>query len=288
MSLAVCLFGVACDQGTPNRPNVSNANTTQPNTNAANANAHTASNEDIPIYTYEIVKTYKHDSKAFTQGLVYHDGFLYESTGQYGESSLRKVRLEDGDVKKDKELDQKYFAEGMTILNGKIYQITWQERTGFVYDVNSFDQVAQFRYNTEGWGLTNDGTNLILSDGSHQLRFFDVNNGYRPTHSISVFYKNKPLMNLNELEYVKGEIWANVWHVDTVPNVLNSPNFIVRINPNDGKIVGLIDLNGINDESVRNNDNVLNGIAYDAEHDRIFITGKRWRQLYEIKIKPKA
>ncbi|HEX8198289.1 MAG TPA: glutaminyl-peptide cyclotransferase [Pyrinomonadaceae bacterium] len=280
LPLAVCLFGAACKEQT----NQNNSVSVTPNTNTTAAN--TPKNA-IPTYGYEIVNTYKHDSQAFTQGLVFYNGFLYESTGQHGRSTLRKVRLEDGDVVKKRKLDEDYFAEGLTIFNDKIYQITWQENTCFVYDINSFEPTAELKYNGEGWGLANDGTNLIMSDGSHIIRFVNPAN-FQNVRTITVTHDGKPQYRLNELEYVKGEIWANIWHSED-PQVLGKPNTIARIDPSSGKIVGWIDLNGISPEDVqRNEENTLNGIAYDAQTDRLFVTGKQWKKLFEIKIKPKS
>lgn len=277
--LAVCLMGAACNEQTNQNNSVSvakNSNTTAANT-PKNA---------LPTYTYEVVNTFKHDPQAFTQGLVFHNGFLYESTGQHGKSTLRKVRLEDGDAVKKRKLNEDYFAEGLTIFNDKLYQLTWQENTCFVYDLNSFDLTGELKYIGEGWGLTNDGTNLIMSDGSHIIRFINPSN-FQNVRTITVTHEGKPLYRLNELEYVKGEIWANIWHSED-PQVLGKPNTIARIDPNTGKIVGWIDLNGISPEDVaRNEENTLNGIAYDAASDRIFVTGKQWKKLFEIKIKPK-
>jgi len=279
LPLAVCLFGAACKEQT----NQNNSVSVTPNTNTT---ATTPPKNAIPTYGYEVVNTYKHDSQAFTQGLVFYNGFLYESTGQHGKSTLRKVRLEDGDVVKKRKLNEDYFAEGLTIFNDKIYQLTWQEYTCFVYDVNSFEPTAELKYSGEGWGLANDGTNLIMSDGSHIIRFVNPAN-FQNVRTITVTHDGKPLYRLNELEYVKGEIWANIWHSED-PQVLGKPNTIARIDPSSGKIVGWIDLNGISPEDVqRNQENTLNGIAYDAQSDRIFVTGKQWKKLFEIKIKPK-
>jgi len=252
------------------------------NTNKANSNI-AATNSSVPIDTYEIVKTYRHDGDAFTQGLVFVNGFFYESTGEYGDSSLRKVEVETGKVLQKYDIAEEYFAEGMTILNDKIYQITWQEKTAFQYDMN-FKLIKEFRYAGEGWGLTNDGTNLIMSDGTHVIRFINPDT-FETIRTIVVNdEKGKPLMKLNELEYVKGEIWANVWHSESI----NKPNHIARINPADGKLLGWIDLQGISPEDVqRDSENTLNGIAYDAANDRIFVTGKQWKKLFEIKVKPK-
>ena len=280
LPFAVLLFGAACKEQ-------SNQNNPVSVTNNSNAAPVTQAKKEIPVYTYEVVNTFKHDAQAFTQGLVFHNGFLYESTGQHGRSTLRKVRLEDGDVVKKRKLDEDYFAEGLTIFNDKIYQITWQENTCFVYDINSFEPTAELKYNGEGWGLANDGTNLIMSDGSHIIRFVNPTN-FQNVRTITVTHDGKPQYRLNELEYVKGEIWANIWHSED-PQVLGKPNTIARIDPSSGKIVGWIDLNGISPEDVqRNEENTLNGIAYDAQTDRLFVTGKQWKKLFEIKIKPKS
>jgi glutaminyl-peptide cyclotransferase len=220
--------------------------------------------------------------------LVFHNGFFYESTGEYGDSTLRKVEIESGKVLQKHDLSEDYFAEGMTILNGKIYQITWKEKTGFVYDLNNFKLIREFPYQGDGWGLTNDGKNLILSDGTHVIRFLDPET-FQTVRTITVLREGgKPQLDLNELEYVKGEIWANIWRADD-PQILGKPNHIARIDPNSGKILGWIDLGNISPEDVKRDpsSNVLNGIAYDEATDRIFVTGKNWKKLFEIKIKPK-
>lgn len=226
---------------------------------------------------YEIVKTYPHDRGAFTQGLVFQDGFLYESTGRNGTSSLRKVELQTGKVLQKADVDSEFFAEGMTILGEHIYQLTWQAEKGFVYDLKNFQREREFAYTGEGWGLTHDGESLIMSDGSNELRFLDPKT-FSLKKIINVYDHNQPLRELNELEYVKGEIYANIWHSDK----------IVRIDPRSGKVLGWIDLHGLLDEKERGDvDAVLNGIAYDAAHDRLFVTGKLWPKLFEIKIKRK-
>jgi glutamine cyclotransferase len=232
---------------------------------------------EIPAYTYEIVNTFPHDPKAFTQGLAFHDGNLYESTGHHGSSSLRKVELKTGKVKKKYNVPQEYFAEGMAILQGKIFQLTWQSHKCFVYDLKSFDVLSEFHHEGEGWGMTSDGKLLIISDGTNQLRFMDPNT-FLPVRTINVLNHNQPLTNLNELEYIKGEIYANIWHSER----------IVRIDPASGKILGWIDLSGIRPADVDSDtDNVLNGIAYDEKDDRLFVTGKRWTKLFEIRLKRK-
>ena len=292
LSSFIFLFTASCRRdNTPNnsQPNVS-ANKNIVNANNANANASSPnSSTDIstpPVYTYEIVNTFKHDSSSFTQGLFFQDGFMYESVGREGQSDLRKVDLKTGETKQRRKMDAKYFGEGTTTLNGKIYQLTWQSGKCFVYDFNTFEPLSLLAYNGEGWGLTNDGTNLIMSDGSHQIKFIDPAN-FRVIRTISVFNNGKPQINLNELEYIKGEIWANIWHSDE-PGILGKENYLVRLDPKDGKILGWIDLKGISPDDVeRDEENTLNGIAYDAANDRIFVTGKQWRKLFEIKVKPK-
>jgi glutamine cyclotransferase len=230
---------------------------------------------EIPVYTYEVVASYPHDPKAYTQGLVFHDGVLYESTGQYDQSSLRKVELKKGKVKKKIDVPGQYFAEGMTILNGKIYQLTWMQHKGFVYDLKNFKLTGEFAYDGEGWGLTTDGHSLIMSDGTNQLRFIDPAT-FKVTKRVSVVDDNQPLTDLNELEYIRGEIYANIWKRDR----------IVRLDPETGRILGWIELEGLRPkETLQNGENVLNGIAYDEEHDRLYVTGKRWPTLFEIRLK---
>jgi glutamine cyclotransferase len=233
------------------------------------------------VYGYEVVNTFKHDQKAFTQGLVFHEGFLYESTGQLGASTLRKVELESGKVLQKFDLAPDIFGEGMTIMNGKIYQISWQNGVGFVYDMD-FKLLKEFRYSGEGWGLTHDGTHLIMTDRTHVIRFVNPET-FETEKTLPVFRESgEPLMNINELEWVKGEIWANIWHSENI----GLPNHIARIDPKNGKILGWINLEGISPEDVgRDNENVLNGIAYDEKTDRIFVTGKNWKRLFEIKLK---
>ncbi len=282
---AILLSSACSDTTTRSSGNSMTANRTSNNAPIADSAKTSA---DIPVYTYEIVNQFKHDSKAFTQGLVVHNGFFYESTGEYGDSTLRKVEIESGKVLQKQDLSDDYFAEGITILNGKIYQVTWRENTGFVYELNDFKLLKEFRYQGEGWGLTNDGKNLILSDGTHVIRFLDPET-FQTVRTITVFREaGKPLLDLNELEYVKGEIWANIWRAED-PQILGKPNYIARIDPTSGKILGWIDLGNISPDDVRRNpsSNTLNGIAYDEVADRIFVTGKNWKKLFEIKVKPK-
>jgi len=226
-------------------------------------------------YTYKVVKAYHHDPKAFTQGLVFDNGFLYESTGQYGESSLRRVELDTGRVLQMHELSGDLFGEGITIFGSKIIQLTWVAQRGFVYNKSSFALLQNFRYSTQGWGITTDGSRLIMSDGTANLYFLDPKT-FRPLGQIEVRTGASPVKRLNELEYINGEIYANVWMTDR----------IAIINPHTGQITGWIDLTGIYTPETRNSDNVLNGIAYDIKGDRLFVTGKRWSQLFQIKLIP--
>ena len=258
-----------------------------PNTAAGNNNMvvnKTKTPTTVPVYGYEIVNTYPHDSRAFTQGLIFHDGWLYESDGEYKESSLRRVDLKTGKVAQEFELAPEFFAEGMTIFNDKLYQITWREKTAFVYDLKTFKLLKQFDYQGEGWGLTHDDTHLIMSDGSHVIKFVNPET-FKTERTVSVFREDgSPLMNLNELEYIRGEIWANIWHSEA-PDILGKPNRIARINPDSGKLVGWVDLSNISPDDVkRDSENTLNGIAYDAPDDRIYVTGKQWKKLFEIKL----
>jgi glutamine cyclotransferase len=227
---------------------------------------------------YRVVHTYPHDPQAYTQGLVYEDGYLYESTGLNGRSSLRMVDLETGRVLQRADVPEKYFAEGLTDWGSTLIQLTWQSHIAFVYDRFSFRQLRTFNYSGEGWGLTEDGKNLILSDGSATLRFFDPQTFHEVRH-IVVKDHGAQVTQLNELEYVRGEIYANVWHTDR----------IVRISPISGNVIGWIDLTGLlAPGQVTDPEAVLNGIAYDAAHDRLFVTGKLWPRLFEIKIVPES
>ena len=229
-----------------------------------------------PVHGFSVVKSYPHDRQAFTQGLEYVDGVLYESTGLNGRSGIRKVNLATGEVLQVQPLDPAYFGEGITVWKNRIIQLTWQHGVGFVYDRQTFKQQGSFKYTGEGWGLTHDGTRLIMSDGSDSgtLRLFDPET-LRQTGTIAVKDRGLPVARLNELEYVKGEILANVWQSDR----------IAMIAPASGRVTGWIDLRGLLDprEGV-SPDAVLNGIAYDAKGDRLFVTGKLWPRIYEIKI----
>lgn len=280
--ISLVVFFFSCKTEKPvNRSNV-NTNPVA-NTNKA-VNSPTPTANKIPVYTYEIVNTFKHDSQAFTEGLFFHNGFLYESTGQEGKSDLRKVELESGKIVQQFKLSPESFGEGTTILNDKIYQLTWQEHRAFVYEAETFKLLKQFEYAGDGWGLTNDGKNLYMTDSSYIIRVVDPDN-FATIRTLPVFDEaGKPLFKINELEFIKGEIWANVWHSEEI----GKPNHIARIDPNSGKLLGWIDLGGISPDDVkRDEENTLNGIAYDAGGDRIFVTGKNWKKLFEIKVKPK-
>ncbi|HEX4031183.1 MAG TPA: glutaminyl-peptide cyclotransferase [Terracidiphilus sp.] len=226
--------------------------------------------------TYKIIHTYPHDPRAYTQGLIYLDGHLYESTGINGRSSLRMVDLETGRVQQEIAVPSKYFAEGLTNWGSTLIQLTWLSHTAFVYDRFSFRLLRTLHYKGEGWGLTQDGVHLILSDGSATLRFLDPET-FRVVRSIVVKNAGAPVTQLNELEYVRGEIYANVWHTDR----------IARIDPASGRVVGWIDLSGLLAANQHPDpEAVLNGIAWDAGHDRLFVTGKLWPKLFEIKVVP--
>ncbi|KAA6460165.1 glutaminyl-peptide cyclotransferase [Acidobacteria bacterium AB60] len=223
---------------------------------------------------YRVVHSYPHDAQAFTQGLVFADGHLYESTGRVGHSSLRMVDLETGRVLQEVPVPQPYFAEGLAAWGSTLVQLTWQSQVAFVYDRFSFRELHTEKYPGEGWGLTTDGKALILSDGTAQLRFLDPET-FRELRRVTVTDHGRPVLYLNELEMVKGEVYANVWHSDR----------IARISPATGKVLGWIDLSGLLPRSQRTDpEAVLNGIAYDAAHDRLFVTGKLWPRLFEIEI----
>ena len=232
--------------------------------------------QTVPTYGFEIVNAWPHDGGSFTQGLIYHEGAFIESAGQYGESSLRRVEPTTGRVVQKIDVPRQYFAEGVTLFRGKIYQLTWQNHLGFIYDPNTFEQTGTFRYDGEGWGLTHDSESLILSDGTSHIRFLDPET-YAVRRTINVNYRGRPVRELNELEYVKGEIYANVWKADR----------IARIDPQTGRVTGWIDLAGLLPAPERGTDTdaVLNGIAYDERGDRLFVTGKLWPKLFEIRLK---
>jgi len=227
----------------------------------------------LPMYGYQIQHVYPHDPRAFTQGLQYLDGVLYEGTGQIGQSSIRKVALETGTVLQKRDVAPPHFGEGITVWKSDLIELTWQTNVAFVYDKKTFEPRRSFKYSGEGWGLTQDGTSLIMSDGTDELRVLDPAT-FAERRRIKVTAAGAPLRNLNELEVVKGEIFANVWQTD----------YIARIAPDTGKVAAYIDLRGLLTPGERANTDVLNGIAYDAAHDRLFITGKWWPKLFEIKV----
>jgi glutamine cyclotransferase len=226
-----------------------------------------------PVAGFEIVAAYPHDPAAFTQGLAIEAGKLYEGTGQYGASTVRRVDLATGRPEKQRALGPRYFGEGITILDGFLYQLTWQNGVAVVYDVETFEVERTMQYEGEGWGLTHDGRELIMSDGSATIRFRDRET-FAVTREIEVRHDGAPVTKLNELEYIDGEIWANIWYDDR----------IVRIAPDDGAVLGFVDLATLYPKSARSSEAVLNGIAYDAAAKRLFVTGKNWPQLYEIEI----
>ena len=225
------------------------------------------------VKDYQVINIYPHDANAFTQGLFYKDGFLYESTGLRGKSSLRKVELKTGRVVMKTNLSKDYFGEGIALLDGKIYQLTWKERTGFIYDINDFRLIGKFQYKTEGWGLTSDGKHLIMSDGSSYLYFLDPRN-FQIASMIKVRDSIGEIRGLNELEFISGSIYANIYMKDA----------IIKISPKTGEVTERIDLSGLlKGHRPLEREAVLNGIAYDAKNDRLFVTGKLWPKLFEIR-----
>jgi glutamine cyclotransferase len=227
----------------------------------------------LPVYGYRIVRVYPHDPKAFTQGLQYLDGFLYEGTGLNGSSSIRKVKLETGEVLQKRDVARAYFGEGITVFKSDLIQLTWESNVGFVYDKATFAPRRTFKYKGEGWGLTHDGTSLFMSDGTDELRVLDPAT-FAERRRIKVTAAGMPLGRLNELEYMKGEILANVWTTDA----------IARVSPDTGRVSSYIDLSGLLTRAELASVDVLNGIAYDADGDRLFVTGKLWPKVFEIKI----
>lgn len=231
-----------------------------------------------PVYTYRIVHVYPHDHDAFTQGLEYRGGFLYEGTGLNTRSTLRKVDLQTGRVLQEISIDSRYFGEGITLINNRILELTWKANRGFVYDLSSFRSLRDFTYPGEGWGLTNDGHHIYMSDGTAQIRVWDPST-LQETRRIKVHDGAKPVDMLNELESVHGEIYANVWQTDR----------IARIDPKDGHVTGWIDLEGLLTRAeTASGADVLNGIAYDSLGDRLFVTGKLWPRLFEIRLVRKS
>ena len=229
-----------------------------------------------PVFRYQVVTSYPHDRAAFTQGLVYLDGFLYEGTGLKGQSTIRKVKLETGEVLQQRRIDDQYFGEGIVVWKNNLIQLTWQSEVGFVYDLATFEPSGRFSYEGEGWGLTHDGTRLIMSDGSPTLRFIDPAT-LKETGRLTVRDGKLPVDDLNELEFVKGEILANVWNTKR----------IARISPTTGQVTAWIDFSGLLSPRDAAGTDVMNGIAYDAERDRLFVTGKLWPRLFEVRIMEK-
>lgn len=227
-----------------------------------------------PTYTVKIVKDFPHDPEAFTEGLIFANGFLYESTGLNGRSSLRKVELETGRIVQKYSMPNRFFGEGLTFRQGELIQLTWRSNTGFVYNPATFTLQRQFTYNSEGWGLTHDGNNLIMSSGGNKLTYLNPET-FSQEKVLPVTSRGKPVQLLNELEYIKGEIFANIWLKDTV----------VRISPKTGEVTGWIEMSSLRKAlPPGSNAEVLNGIAYDAEGDRIFVTGKFWPKIFQIEI----
>lgn len=232
--------------------------------------------KNTAVYTYKIVETYPHDQEAFTQGLVFENGVLYEGTGLYGDSTLRKVELESGEILQIHRLEDDFFGEGITIYDNRIIQLTWKSKLGFVYDMDSFEPLQEFGYSTEGWGITHDGKHLIMSDGTSTLYFLNPET-FKETSRIEVRDNGIPINGLNELEYVKGRIYTNIWLTEK----------IAIIAPQSGQVVGWVDLKGLLNLQDRGRTiKVLNSIAYDAVNDRLFVTGKLWPKLFEIKLVP--
>jgi glutaminyl-peptide cyclotransferase len=234
-------------------------------------------NAVVPVFSYEVVKTYPHDIQAFTEGLFYLNGFLYESTGLQRQSSIRKEKLETGEIVQKISVPPEYFGEGIVNWQNRLISLTWKSEVGFVYDLNTLKVQRRFSYKGEGWALTQDGKRLIMSDGTPDLRFLDPET-LQETGRVTVTYDGKPVPHVNELEWIKGKIYANIWET----------NMIVIIDPLRGEITGVVDLTGLLPDGERppGPDSVLNGIAYDAAHDRLFVTGKNWPKLFEIRVLP--
>jgi glutamine cyclotransferase len=263
------LLNAGCD-----RHPASPASIPQPAQTARSIGDHPADGQ-VWRYSYEIVNTFPHDPTAFTQGLVFLDGKLIESTGLNGHSTLREADLSSGQVLRQVIVPDRYFAEGLAILRGKAYQLTWRAQMGFVYDEATFRLEKEFTYTGEGWGLATDGQALILSDGTAQIRFLDPAT-FKVQRTIQVTARGQAIDQLNELEYIQGEIFANVWRTD----------FVVRIDPVNGSVTGVINFAGLLAPSDRNtNTDVLNGIAYDNAQDRLFVTGKFWPKLFQVRLK---
>ena len=257
-------------------PQDTSSHTRSTTTLSGTTTATKSSTSPAPVYTYKVIDVYPHDANAFTEGLVYYDGFLYESSGLYGNSSLRRVDLDTGQVLQIYNLSSRYFGEGITIFDNAIIQLTWQNNVGFVYGLNSFGLLQNFSYPDEGWGLTNNGSQLIMSDGTSNLYFLDPQT-FQRTGEITVHDGATPVEDLNSLAYINGSVFANVYPTDR----------IAVINPGTGQVTAWIDLTGIENLTgchCNVGNDVLNGIAYDAQDDRLFITGKDWPSVFQIQI----
>lgn len=243
--------------------------------------------EPAAVHGYEVVRSYPHDRQAFTQGLVFHEGYLYEGTGLRGQSSIRKVRLETGEVVQEQKLEEKYFGEGIAIWRDTLVQLTWQSEVGFVYELATFKRLRTFGFAGEGWGLTQDGSRLIMSDGSSTLRFLDPQT-FRETGRLTVRDGAAPVHNLNELEFVKGEILANVYdgYSQAGADPMSQSYRIARISPKTGQVTAWVNMKGLLPPREAQGADVLNGIAWDAAGDRLLVTGKLWPRVFEIRIKP--
>ncbi len=232
---------------------------------------------DTPVFGYKIVNTYPHNTNSFTQGLIFDKGVLYESTGLNGRSVVKIVDLKTGKTLKSHELPDNYFGEGIAIIENKIIQLTWRSKTGFVYDKKTLKLIKKFSYQTQGWGITYDGKYLIISDGSAVLYFMDPNT-FKVVGTLEVYGDNGKVSKLNELEYINGEIYANIWGIEK----------IARINSKTGRVTAWIDLSGLlSDQDKKNRVDVLNGIAFNSDKGRLFVTGKLWPKLFEIELVPK-
>lgn len=229
--------------------------------------------DQLPIYQAEVLNVFPHDANAFTQGLIAVDGQLYEGTGRKGESSLRLVALENGELLKRHNLSSRYFGEGITLMGDKIYQLTWQAELAFIYQKETFELLESFYLPGEGWGITHDGSHLIVSDGTSFLRFIDPES-LKEVKRVQVTGPNGPVGKINELEYINGEVWANIWYED----------IIVRIDPETGRLNSAVDLRGLYIQR-SSRDQVLNGIAWDEQNQRLFVTGKLWPNIYELHVK---
>ncbi len=262
---------LSCANSDPKRPSV-NSDPKRPSVNS-DPKKSSVNKEEMKIYTLNVVAEYPHDVTSYTQGLFFHEGQMYESTGQYGSSSFRKVDLASGEALERFGFDDKYFVEGSVILGDNLYILTWTSRVVFVYDVKTLKLKKVCDYPREGWGLTTDGTSLIASDGSATLYFMDPDLNIIRKERVTAY--SKPVRWLNELEYIDGKIWANVYTSDE----------IAIINPSNGKVEGVINCSGLLPEELRSEEtDVLNGIAYNPQNKKIYLTGKNWPRLYEVKL----